>query len=65
MTLSPPEAGRKGGLGVSPETSSPLKTLKLKKWRQLYKRRAGGFRNVALALATRALVIKICESLTD
>eukprot|EP00959_Pyramimonas_sp_CCMP1952_P357690 7489264-Pyramimonas_sp.AAC.1 len=32
-SLSHPEASRKGGLGVSPETtSSPFMTLKLERW---------------------------------
>eukprot|EP00959_Pyramimonas_sp_CCMP1952_P223592 4675043-Pyramimonas_sp.AAC.1 len=66
-SLSHPEASCSGGSGVSPETSSLLTTLKLKKWQRLQRWRAGGFQNAARALAPRAFFFvlrKGCKSFT-
>eukprot|EP00959_Pyramimonas_sp_CCMP1952_P350134 7335884-Pyramimonas_sp.AAC.1 len=59
-----PEAGRKGGLGVSLETSSPSMTLSPKHWQPFHRWRAGRFQHVSLIVAPRAFVFEVRKSFT-
>eukprot|EP00959_Pyramimonas_sp_CCMP1952_P375843 7872072-Pyramimonas_sp.AAC.1 len=54
-----PRGQSKGWPGVSHEISLPLTTLKFMNYPPLHRSRAGGFQNVALALAPHSFVFKM------